>query len=151
MGIAEPAESGGAHVLRRDGLLSVTGLGEGVCAPMGRGSGPTQPAVWISGAPNVLKDVKQAGRGGEDLSLEAPPDSPGLQSRKGRAEPAHRRRGAARGGVGGKDPNQTGTSGSQAHKWSQASEVFQTRGRYWLQSKNTANCKLHHTHWTKYI
>lgn len=50
---------------------------------MGQGSGLTYPAVWISGALNVLKGVRQAGRGGEDLSLEVPPDSPGLRSKEG--------------------------------------------------------------------
>lgn len=102
MGIAEPGESGGAHVLRREGLLSVTGLSEGVCAPMGQGSGPTQPAVWISGAPNVLKGVKQAGRGGEDLSLEAPPDSPGLQSKEGQGRTCPQEMWSCWGGVGGR-------------------------------------------------
>ena len=49
----------------------------------GRGQDPPSLQVWISGAPNVLKGVKQTVRGGEDLSLEAPPDSPGLQSKEG--------------------------------------------------------------------
>ena len=118
---------------------------------MGQGSGLTHPAVWISGAPNVLKGVKQAGRVERICLWKHLQTLLDCDPRKDSAEPAHRRRGAARGGVRGKDPHQTGTSGSQAHKWSKASEVFQTRGRYWLQSKNSANYKLHNTHWTKYI